>query len=72
MQIHWRKINDNLIQSDCSNYRIKKLDRGNQVLYAAEIKVSELCYVANWYKLSATEAKQICLDDKIKQQEQAQ
>lgn len=72
MQIQWLKVSDTIIQSDCGNYRVKKLDRGHVTLFAAEIKVSEICYLANDLKLSAAEAKQACLDDKIKQQEQAQ
>lgn len=71
MQIKWLKVSDTLIQSDCGNYRVKKLDRGHVTLFAAEIRISEICYLANWLKLSAEEAKQACSDDKIKQQEQA-
>lgn len=61
--IVWQKINTSLIQSDCGNYRVKKLDRG-QVLYAAEVKVSEICWSVTWLRHTATEAKQACQDDK--------
>lgn len=71
MLIHWKKINDTLIESDCGNYRVKKLDRGHVTLFAAEIRISELCYLASWLELTAEQAKQVCLNDKIKQLEQA-
>jgi hypothetical protein len=65
MQIKWLKVSDTLIQSDCGNYSVKKLDRGHVTLFAAEIRISEICYLANWLKLSAEEAKQACLDGMV-------
>lgn len=70
MTIQWKKINDTLIESDCGNYRVKKLDRGHITIYAAEIRISELCFLATWYRNSSSDAKQACIDDKVNRAKQ--
>lgn len=62
MAIHWLKISNSIIQSECGTYRIKRLDR-THVIFAAEIKVSELCYLVTWITHTAQEAKDKCNAD---------
>ena len=62
MSLVWQKIDSNTIESKCGKYRIKRLTR-THIIFAAEIRVSELCWVTTWLEHTADEAKQKCNDD---------
>ena len=62
MSLVWQKIDENTIASKCGKYRIKRLNR-THIIFAAEIRVSELCWVTTWLTHTSGEAKQKCNDD---------
>lgn len=58
----WQKVDSNVIVSSCGKYRIKRLHR-TSIIFAAEIRLSELCWIVTWLTNTSEEAKQKCNDD---------